>query len=121
MRHIARLADNWNSLSFKENFAYQLAETNEPVARTDDNLAEITEDPGELRRSYRMFAPSSRASGGTISYFESTNLFVDMVESLIETGMTELGLYYLALEEQIPAFETIALNTIPEIKKRHGG
>ena len=62
MRHIARLADNWSNLSFKENFAYQLAETNEPVARMDDNLAKIAQDPGELRRSYQMFVPSSRAS-----------------------------------------------------------
>jgi hypothetical protein len=61
-RHMARLVDNWNSLSFEENFANQLAETNEPVARMDDNLAKIAQDPGELRRSYQMFVPSSRAS-----------------------------------------------------------
>jgi hypothetical protein len=51
-----------------------------------------------------MFAPSSGASGETISYYEPTNLFVDMVGSLIETGITKLGLYYLALEEQILDF-----------------
>jgi hypothetical protein len=39
IRHIAGLADDWNSLSFEENFAHQLAKTNEAVARTDDNLA----------------------------------------------------------------------------------
>jgi hypothetical protein len=44
-----------------------------------------------------------------------------MMESLIETGMTELGLYYPALEEQYPAFETIAREVIPEIRKRHAG
>jgi alkanesulfonate monooxygenase SsuD/methylene tetrahydromethanopterin reductase-like flavin-dependent oxidoreductase (luciferase family) len=121
MRHTARLADNWNSLSFKENFEDQLAETKERIARMDDNLAAIDRDPAELRRSYQMFDPSSRASGGAVSYYESNNLFVDMVESLIETGMTELGLYYPALEEQIPAFEKIAREVIPEIKKRHGG
>jgi alkanesulfonate monooxygenase SsuD/methylene tetrahydromethanopterin reductase-like flavin-dependent oxidoreductase (luciferase family) len=121
MRHAARLADNWNSLSFAESFAEQLAETKERVARMDDNLAAIGRDQGELRRSYQMFDPSSRKSGGAVSYYESANLFVDMVESLIETGMTELGLYYPALEEQYPAFEAIAREVIPEIKKRHAG
>ncbi|MDG2284504.1 MAG: hypothetical protein P8N43_03100 [Alphaproteobacteria bacterium] len=105
----------------QENFEDQLAESKERVARMDDNLAAIDRDPAELRRSYQMFDPSSRASGGAVSYYESTNLFVDMVERLIETGMTELGLYYPALDEQYPAFEKIAREVIPEIKKRHGG
>ncbi len=119
MRHAAKYADNWNSLSFAETFAEQLAETRERVARMDDNLIAISRDPAELRRSYQMFDPGSRASGGAVSYYESTNLFVDMAESLIETGMSELGLYYPMLEEQYPAFETIAREVIPELKKRH--
>lgn len=121
MRHAAKYADNWNSLSFAETFSEQLSETRERVARMTDNLAAIGRDPAELRYSYQMFDPSSRASGGAVSYYESTNLFVDMAESLIETGMTELGLYYPMLEEQYPAFETIAREVIPELKKRHGG
>ena len=120
MRHAAKYADNWNSLSFAETFSEQLSETRERVARMTDNLAAIGRDPAELRYSYQMFDPSSRASGGAVSYYESTNLFVDMAESLIEIGMTELGLYYPMLEEQYPAFETIAREVIPELKKRHG-
>ncbi len=121
IRHAAKYADNWNSLSFAESFEAQLAETRERAARMDDNLAAIGRDSDELRRSYLMFDPASRASGGAVGYYESSNLFVDMVESLIETGMSELGLYYPMLEAQYPAFETIAREVIPEIKKRHGG
>ncbi len=121
MRIAAKYADNWNSLSFAESFEAQLAETRERAARMDDNLAAIGRDSGELRRSYLMFDPASRASGGAVGYYESTNLFIDMVESLIETGMSELGLYYPMLEAQYPAFETIAREVIPEIKKRHAG
>jgi alkanesulfonate monooxygenase SsuD/methylene tetrahydromethanopterin reductase-like flavin-dependent oxidoreductase (luciferase family) len=121
LRHAAKYADNWNSLSFAESFEEQLAETRERAARMDDNLAAIGREPAELRRSYQMYDPSSRASGGAVSYYQSTNLFIDMAESLIEAGMSELGLYYPTLEEQYPAFETIAQEVIPDLKKCHAG
>ncbi len=119
MRITAKYADNWNSLSFKESFDEQLAETRERVARMDDNLATLGRDPADLRYSYQMFDPSSRASGGAVSYYESTTLFIDIAERLIEAGMTELGLYYPTLQAQYPAFETIAREVIPDLKKRH--
>ena len=121
MRHAAKYADNWNSLSFAETFPEQLAETRERMGRMDDNLAAIGRDDGELRRSYQMYDPASRSSGGAVTYYESTNLFVDMVESLIETGMSELGIYYPTLDSQIDAFEQIVSEVIPEIKRRHAG
>lgn len=121
MRIAAKYADNWNSLSFAQTFDEQLAETRERVARMNDNLAAIGRDRAELRYSYQMFDPSSRASGGAVSYYESTDLFVEMAEKLIEAGMTELGLYYPTLTEQYPVFETIIGEVIPAIKKRHGG
>ena len=121
MRHAAKYADNWNSLSFAETFPEQLAETRERMGRMDDNLAAIGRDSSELRRSYQMFDPASRASGGAVTYYESTNLFVDMVESLIETGMSELGIYYPTLDAQNDAFERIVAEVIPDIKRRHAG
>ena len=35
--------------------------------------------------------------------------------------MTELGLYYPLLPEQVATFETIVTEVIPDLKKRHGG
>ncbi len=121
IRHAAKYADNWNSLSFCETFEEQLAETRERMSRMDDNLEKLDRDPSALRRSYQMFDPASRASGGAVTYYESTNLFVDMVESLIETGMSELGIYYPTLESQNDAFEKIVSEVIPEIKARRAG
>lgn len=119
MRIAAKYADNWNCLSFAEDFDKQLAETKDRIARMRDYVADADRDPASIRFSYQMFDPASRASGGAISYYSSTNLFMDMAESLIEAGITEIGPYYPSLEEQYPAFETVARDVIPELKQRH--
>ena len=118
LRHAARYADNWNSLSFAQSFERQLAETAERIARIDEACAAIGRAPSSLRRSYLMFDPASRASGGRIAYYESEDLFVDMVGRLTELGISELGLYFPLVEAQRPAFEKIARGVIPSLKRQ---
>lgn len=120
MRHTAKYADNWNSLSFADSFDKQLEETKERVARMDSNLAAINRDRASLRYSYQMFDPSSRASGGEVTYYESVSKFEDMAEKLIEAGMSELGLYYPLQDGQRGVFEKIGQELLPVLKKRHG-
>lgn len=121
MRHAATYADNWNSLSFAEDFDAQLAETRDRIKRMQDLLSDGGRDPASVRFSYQMFDPASRASGGAVTYYKSVNRFVDMAESLIEAGMTELGLYYPMLEEQYDAFDRIGADVLPDLKRRHSG
>ena len=116
----ARHADDWNSLSFAETFDEQLAETRHRVGLIDEACADIGRDPATLRRSYLMFDPKSRASGGMITYYESTDLFVDMVSRVVELGISEIGLYFPTLAEQRPMFEKIAGDIIPELKRSLG-
>ena len=116
LRLAARHADNWNTLSFAPSFDRQLAETSERIGRIDDACAAIGRDPASLRRSYLMFDPASRATGGRIAYYESEDLFVDMVGRIRELGVSELGLYFPILPAQRPAFEKIARDVIPKMK-----
>jgi alkanesulfonate monooxygenase SsuD/methylene tetrahydromethanopterin reductase-like flavin-dependent oxidoreductase (luciferase family) len=118
LRHAARHADNWNSLSFAPSFERQLAETAERVARIDDACGAIGRDPASLRRSYLMFDPASRAAGGRISYYESESQFADMVGRITELGMSEVGLYVPIVDAQRPMFERIARDVIPRMKAR---
>jgi alkanesulfonate monooxygenase SsuD/methylene tetrahydromethanopterin reductase-like flavin-dependent oxidoreductase (luciferase family) len=116
LRHAARYADNWNSLSFADSFEKQRAETAARIARVDEACAAIGRDPSSLRRSYLMFDPASRATGGRIAYYESENLFGDMVGRLTELGISELGLYFPLVAAQRPIFERIARDVIPAMK-----
>ncbi len=119
LRRAARYADNWNSLSFLETFDAQREETLERIARMDDICAELGRVPATLRRSYQVVDMSGRKSGGRLGYYESEQAFLDVVEPLIEGGISEFGLYYPSLPEQLPMMERIASDTIPALKEKH--
>ena len=117
MKYAAEYADTWNTMSFAEEFAEQFDETAARIARITEHCTTIGRDLGTLRISYNMFDARSRSSGGRITYYESTEMFADMARQLISLGITELGLYYPMLEGQLPVFERIAQETIPELRK----
>ena len=119
--HAVRHADIWNSLSFAKTFEAQMAETRGRVAAIDAKCAAIGRDPASLRRSYLMFDPTARGSGGVIAYYESVEAFRAMVGDVIGLGMTEVGLYYPMVARQVPIFERIAREVLPELRAAHRG
>ena len=116
MRHAARHADIWNSLSFRPTFAEQLAETRARCAAIDEACAGIGRDPATLRRSYTMFDPQARYKGGAIDYYESAERLTDQVSRVAELGISDVGLYYPLDPGQRAAFETIAGETLPRLR-----
>ncbi len=121
LRHAARHADAWNSLSFLRDFQAQLDETRGRIQRIDEACRAIGRDPASLRRSYLMFDAGARAGGGLINYYASAQAFADMVERVIALVISEVGLYYPAREEQRPVFERIAQDVIPALRTAHPG
>jgi len=115
LKHTVRYADTWNSLSFAATFEEQLEETRGRIAKVDKLCEELGRDPASLRRSYLMFDPDARR-GGLFSYYKSEEAFVEMVQRVVELGITDIGLYYPVQEEQLPMFETIARDVIPELR-----
>jgi len=114
--HAARHADIWNSISFAKTFEAQLDETRQRVATIDTKCRAIGRDPASLRRSYLMFDPTARSSGGVIKYYESEETCRQMIEQVIALGMTEIAFYYPMVESQVPMFERIARNLLPALK-----
>jgi alkanesulfonate monooxygenase SsuD/methylene tetrahydromethanopterin reductase-like flavin-dependent oxidoreductase (luciferase family) len=119
LRHAARHADIWNSLSFAKTFDAQIEETRQRVAQIDANCAAIGRDPATLRRSFLMFDPTARSSGGAMAYYESEDEFVAMTDRLIALGITDVALYYPAAERQVPMFERIAAQVLPGLRAAH--
>jgi hypothetical protein len=66
-----------------------------------------------------MFDANARHSGGAVNYYESADLFVDMVQRLTALGITEIGLYFPTAAAQVPKFEAIAKEIIPQLKAAH--
>lgn len=119
MRYAVQHADIWNSLSFAKDFGEQLAELGDRCMSIDELCAELGRDPASLRRSYTMFDANARAGGGAINYYESDELFVDMVGQVVALGINEISLYYPAVAAQLPAFERIASKVLPELRREH--
>jgi alkanesulfonate monooxygenase SsuD/methylene tetrahydromethanopterin reductase-like flavin-dependent oxidoreductase (luciferase family) len=116
LRHAARYADIWNSLSFRPTFAEQLAETRSRIAAIESACAAVGRDPATLRRSYTMFDPQARSRGGAFSYFESAERFLEQVSRVVELGISDVGLYYPLDPGQRVTFETIASELLPELR-----
>lgn len=119
MKYATRYADTWNSTSSANTFEEQLDETRRRNQLVDKYCSDIGRNPSSLRRSYLMFDAEARKSSGLINYYDSEKVFVEMVKKLIDVGITEFGLYYPYLEEQIPMFEKIAREVIPELKEKY--
>ncbi len=119
MRYAVKHADIWNSLSFAADFGEQLAELGDRCMSIDELCTEFGRDPASLRRSYTMFDANARASGGAINYYESDELFVDMVQQVVALGINEVSLYYPAVAAQLPAFERIATDVLPVLRREH--
>ncbi len=117
IRHAARLADTWNSLSFRESFEEQVAETRERVALMDEACEALGRERGSLRRSYTMFDARARPRGGGIDYYESVGRFEEMVDRILELGIDEVVLYHPLEERQMPTFERIATDVLPRLRQ----
>jgi alkanesulfonate monooxygenase SsuD/methylene tetrahydromethanopterin reductase-like flavin-dependent oxidoreductase (luciferase family) len=116
LRHAAKHADIWNSMSFARTFEAQLEETRHRIAAIDARCAAIGRDPASLRRSYLMFDPTARSSGGAIKYYQSEQTFAHMVQQIIRLGISDVVVYYPMSELQLPMFERIARNVLPTLK-----
>jgi alkanesulfonate monooxygenase SsuD/methylene tetrahydromethanopterin reductase-like flavin-dependent oxidoreductase (luciferase family) len=121
LRHTARYADIWNSLSFLPSFDEQLAETRARIEQIDADCVAIGRDPSTLRRSYTMFDTEGRSKGGSITYYESAERFVDQVNRVVELGISDVGLYYPLDPAQLPTFERIASDVLPGLRAAHRG
>ena len=119
IRHAARYADIWNSLSFLPSFEEQLAETEARCEMIDAECEAIDRQPSTLRRSYTMFDAQARSRGGAINYYESRERFVDQVNRLAELGISDIGLYYPLDPAQLAAFENIATEVLPSLRTVH--
>lgn len=121
LRHTARLADGWNTMSFSPDFDVQLEELTERSRRMDDLCTEVGREPGTLRRGVNLFDARARAAGGLIRYYDDEDLFSRLVTGCRAAGYTDLGLYYPADPSQREAFARLARDVVPALRNATAG
>ena len=107
----AQYADTWNSFGGFPGMpaaeAFRITKQRNEMINT--YCAEIGRDPGDIRRSLLIF-PSVMDDA-----FDSLHKFEDIVGSYCEIGISEFIFYY-PNADQIPVFEKIAGEVIPNLK-----
>ena len=116
LRHAARRADTWSTMSFKTSFDEQVAETRERGVLIDEACAAVGRDPATLRRSYLLFDAEARPRGGIYECYTSVGRFEEMAGRILELGMDELVVYYPPDERQLATFERIATDVLPALR-----
>lgn len=116
MRHTARHADGWNTMSFSPDFSAQLTELTERNARMDAVCADVDRDPTSLRRTVNLFDAEARAAGGRLRVYDDPGLLEHLIGSLADAGYTEFGLHYPSDPAQVDAFEAVATDIIPGLR-----
>lgn len=116
MRHAARYADTWSTLSFKTEFGDQLAEAAERIVRIEEACDALGRDPDGLRRSYLMYDGQARPRGGIYDCYASVDAFETMAGRVFALGFDEVVLYFPPDERQWPTFERIALDVLPRLR-----
>jgi alkanesulfonate monooxygenase SsuD/methylene tetrahydromethanopterin reductase-like flavin-dependent oxidoreductase (luciferase family) len=119
LKRAVQYADTWNSLSFELDFEKQLEQTRDRISIINEHCSNLGRDPESLRRCYWMLDMNARPSGGNINYWESEEIFAKMVREIMSLGMSDISVYYPLLEEQIPVFESVAKNVMPELKAEY--
>ncbi len=116
MRHAARHADIWNTMSFRPQFEEQLAEVRSRIAQMRTLCDAIDRDPAEIRISVTWFDREAREGAGMFSYYRSEEEFRARVAALHDAGVSEMSIYYPLDDGQIPLFEHLAESVIPELR-----
>jgi len=110
----ARYADSWNSVGdvFGAPPEVVVERTRKRCELLDRYCAEIGRDPRSILRSLLVFGSEAETA------FASEDNFVEIVDRYTAIGINELIFYYpFFARDQIPTFERIARNIIPEIRK----
>lgn len=113
--HAVRHADIWNTMSFAETFEAQIEETRRRVALVGARCVAVGRDPASLRHSFYITG-ATRPLQGELQYYASEETFAWMVRQVIALGMSEVVLAYPRLADQVPVFERIARNVLPELR-----
>jgi len=115
LKYVARYADAWNRIGgILDSDVEEVRRQNRLL---DKYCVEMNRDPQSLRRSYVMCEFEAIRSLGPMMIYKSIDAFPKAVERYIKVGITEFVIGYPFAEGQIPVFEQIAKETIPELRK----
>ena len=117
LRIAARHADTWNTLGDPISSEESMDTAKKQMNFLDRCCQQINRDPQTLKRSFLLYEREAMHNISGMKLYESTALIKDAVEKCLDLGFTEIIILYPFIEKEIPIFEQIALELIPELRK----
>lgn len=115
LKYVAQYADTWNDIGGI------LEEDVEAVRRKNQLLdkycSDLGRDPKTLQRSYWLCENKWADFPFLMDIYKSTDTFLKAIEQFLDAGITEFILGYPFINKQVPIFEQIAKEIIPELRK----
>ena len=115
----AQFADAWNTLQGIENLEETAERIEERNKLLDDYCKEIGRDPSTLRRTLGIYENEAMHKIGPMKLYKNPEILEEIVKMSVEQGITEIYIPYPFKEEEIPSFENVAKEIVPELKKRY--
>lgn len=116
LKLVARYADTWNTLGD----ITPIEETIEKLRKQNDLLneycKEIGRDPRTLRRSFGIYEREAANNLSPMRLFKSPEILKEVVKQCNDVGFNEILIPYPLVKDEIPDFEQIAQEVVPELR-----
>ncbi len=117
LRIAARYADTWNTLGNPISSKESMTAVKKRISLLDKLCREINRDPQSLRRSFLLYECEAMHNISNMRLYESTEVIEGVVKECLNLGFTEIIFLYPFIEEEVPVFEQIAKEVIPELRE----
>lgn len=114
---VARYADKWNTLGDPISNQESMKTVKDQIALLNKYCKQIDRDAQTLKRSFTLYESKAIHNISAFRLYESTESLKDIVKKCLNLGFTEIIIPYPLIEEDVPVFEQIAQEVIPELRK----
>lgn len=120
LKIVSRFANTWNCMAFfDENWEDKsFEEIKEKNMLLDKYCLDIGRDPKEIRRSMMIYEVKPFNDLGSMNLYHSPDVFEEIVKRYSKIGFNEIIIAYPVIKEDIPLFEKITKEVIPELREK---
>jgi alkanesulfonate monooxygenase SsuD/methylene tetrahydromethanopterin reductase-like flavin-dependent oxidoreductase (luciferase family) len=121
LKIVAQYAQNWNVMAFfdENRVDKSFEDIKEKGKLLDKYCQEIGRDKKEIRRSMMIYDIKCFNEIGSLQICQSPEFFEEIVKKYIDIGFNEIYIAYPLLKEDMPGFEKIINEIIPEFREKY--
>lgn len=118
---VSKIADTWNCIA---NFDENMEDLSFKIIKEKNNLldkycSKIGRDPKEIHRSVMIYENKAFHDFNSMILYNSPDIIEAIVKKYTKIGFNEIIIPYPIVKKEIPKFEKIAQDVIPELREKY--